>query len=86
MGLREKLIQLGEYTGESAVSIYGTHELYAENCRCIVACDENLTVLRMRGSDLRIIGSGLSLENYGAYGVKLTGEIHSLTFEENAED
>lgn len=86
MGFKEKLIRLGEYTGESAVSICGVRELYAENCRCIVACDENLAVLRMRGTDLRIIGSRLSLENYGAYGVKLTGEIYSLTFEQNAED
>ncbi len=86
MGIKETLIRLGDYTGESAVTIKGRRELDAENCRCIVACDENLAVLRMRGQDVRVVGTGLTLENYGAYGVKITGEIHSLTLEENGGD
>lgn len=85
MGLKETLIRLGDYTGKSAVTLFDDNELYAENCRCITACDENLAVLRMRDMDIRVVGSSLILENYGAYGVKLTGEIHSLTVERHGE-
>ena len=86
MGIKETLIRLGDYTGESAVTLKGDHELCAENCRCILACDENLALLRMGNYDIRVVGTGITLENYGAYGVKLTGRIHSLTLEENGGD
>ena len=85
MGLKETLIRLTETPSEALINITGSRELCAENCSCITACDENMAVLRMNGFDLRVVGSGLVLENYGAYGVRLVGSIHSLTFEENAE-
>ncbi|MBQ9948338.1 MAG: YabP/YqfC family sporulation protein [Oscillospiraceae bacterium] len=82
MGIKDTLIRLGEYRGEAQTLIFGNRELCIENCRCITACDENLAVLRMEGIDIRVTGTELMLENFGAYGVKLTGRIHSLTFEE----
>ena len=82
MGLKETLIRLGDIQGESRITLFGTRELCAENCRCITACDDNLTVLRMEGLDISVTGTELVLENFGAYGVKLTGRIHSLTLEE----
>lgn len=85
MGIKETLIRLSEMPSESLISITGNRELCAENCRCITACDENIAVLRLKDFDVRVVGNGLVLENYGAYGVKLTGSIHSLTFEESTE-
>lgn len=82
MGIKDTLIRLGEYRGEAQTLIFGNRELCIENCRCITACDENLAVLRMEGIDIHVTGTELMLENFGAYGVKLTGRIHSLTFEE----
>lgn len=82
MGLKETLIRLGDIQGESRITLFGNRELCAENCRCITACDDNLTVLRMEGLDISVTGTELVLENFGAYGVKLTGRIHSLTLEE----
>ncbi len=81
MGIKEKLIQLGDCTGEAYITLRGSRELCAENCRCITACDENVAVLCLRDINVRVVGTALVLENFGAYGVKLTGEIHSLTIE-----
>ena len=85
MGIKETLIRLSEMPSESLISISGNNVLHAENCCCVTAYDDDLAVLRMKDFDLRVIGTALVLENYGAYGVKLTGNIHSLTFEERAE-
>ena len=86
MGIRSALIRLGDQIGDTIVTLSGNSELCAENCRSIIACDENTIVLRMRGQDIRIVGMELYLENYGAYGVKITGRIYSLTLEENGDD
>ncbi len=86
MGIKEKLIRLGDRLGEPQITLRGNSELYAENCRCITACDENTAILRTSAQDIRIVGTNLTLENYGAYGVKLTGQIYSLTLEENGAD
>ncbi|MGN0688435.1 MAG: YabP/YqfC family sporulation protein [Oscillospiraceae bacterium] len=83
MGIKETLIKFSEAPAEANVAITGNTVLRAENCICITACDENIVELRLKDLSLRIIGSGLVLENYGAYGVKLTGVIHSLTYEES---
>ena len=86
MGLRSTLIRLGDQVSEAVVTLNGNRELCAENCRSIVACDENMIILRMREQDIRIVGTGLCVENFGAYGVKVTGIIYSLTLEENGDD
>ncbi len=83
MGIKDTLIRLGEYRGEAQTLLFGNRELCAENCRCITECDENVAVLRMEGIDVRVTGTELTLENFGAFGVRLTGKIHSLTLEEN---
>ena len=85
MGIKETLIKLGEMPKEPHISIEGNRLLCVEECRCITACDEDLAVLRVKGFDIRVVGSGLVLESYGAFGVRLTGSIHSLTFDECAE-
>ena len=85
MGLKETLIRLGDCTGEPCITLRSDRELCAENCRCITACDENLAVLCMGEQNIRVVGTELTVENFGAYGVKLTGRIHSITVERQGE-
>lgn len=85
MGLKETLIRLGDCTGEPCLTLCSDRELCAENCRSITACDENVAVLCMGEQNVRVIGTELTVENFGAYGVKLTGRIHSITVERQGE-
>ncbi len=85
MGFKETLIRLGDCTGEPCITLRSDTELCAENCRCITACDENTAVLCMRGQDVRVVGTELTVENFGAFGVILTGRIHSITVERHGE-
>ncbi|MCX4356344.1 MAG: YabP/YqfC family sporulation protein [Oscillospiraceae bacterium] len=88
MGLREKLIEYEEAAGKrfsvtmTAESGEGT-ELIIENCRCVKSCDDNFIVLSVSGMDIRISGTPLVIENFGIGSLKITGKVHSLTFEEN---
>lgn len=83
MGLKETLIRLGDMPQlHSQITIRDSSELCAENCRCVSGYDENLVVLRMESILVHIAGTELVLENFGAYGVKITGRIHSVTMEE----
>ncbi len=83
MGLKNKLIELGDMPNKhTRITITDRNELCAENCRCVFGCDENLVVLSMNGGIVRITGTDLVLENFGAYGVKVTGCLHSITMEE----
>lgn len=90
MGVREKLIALEELTARKSTVTVSTDgglrngaEICVENCRCIKELDDNFIVLSVYGMDIRISGTPLCLENFGVGSVKITGLIHSLTFEEN---
>lgn len=88
MGLREKLIEYEETAGRRfSVTMTAESgkdaELIVENCRCVKSCDDNFIVLSVSGKDIRISGTPLVIENFGIGSLKITGKIHSLTFEEN---
>lgn len=90
MGVREKLIALEELTARKSTVTVSTDgglrngaEICVENCRCIKELDDNFIVLSVYGMDIRVSGTPLCLENFGVGSVKITGFIHSLTFEEN---
>lgn len=90
MGVREKLIALEELAARKSTVTFSTDgglrngaELCVENCRCIKELDDNFIVLSVYGMDIRVSGAPLCLENFGVGSVKITGYIHSLTFEEN---
>lgn len=88
MGLREKLIEYEETAGRRfSVTMTAESgedaELIVENCRCVKSCDDNFIVLSVGGKDIRISGTPLVIENFGIGSLKITGKIHSLTFEEN---
>ena len=90
MSVREKLIALEELAARKCTVTFSTDgglkngaELCIENCRCIKELDDNFIVLSVCGMDIRVSGAPLILQNFGVGSVKITGYIHSLTFEEN---
>lgn len=90
MGVREKLIALEELAARKCTVTFSTDgdlkngaELCVENCRCIKELDDNFIVLSVSGMDIRVSGTPLVLQNFGVGSVKITGHIHSLTFEGN---
>lgn len=89
MGLREKLIEFEENASRQCNvtlcvdgGIKNGAELCVENCRCVKQCDDNLIVLSVFGMDIHVVGAPLVFENFGVGSVRITGKIHSLTFEE----
>lgn len=90
MSVRDKLIALEELTARKCTVSFSTDgglkngaELCIENCRCIKELDDNFIVLSVYGMDIRVSGAPLILQNFGVGSVKITGQIHSLTFEGN---
>lgn len=90
MSVRERLIALEELAARKCTVTFSTEgglknggELCVENCRCIKELDDNFIVLSVYGMDIRVSGTPLILQNFGVGSVKITGVIHSLTFEEN---
>lgn len=82
MGIKEKLIELGDAPRRSIITLRGLSELLVENCLGVSGCDEDVITLSVSGASVTIAGTPLMLESFGADGVKITGRIHSLTFEE----
>lgn len=81
------LLNFEEQEGKRCVVTFsayggGNRELCVENCRCIKNCDDNIIVLGVYGMDIEISGTPLMLENFGVGGVRITGNIHSLVFQE----
>lgn len=89
MGIREKLIEIEEQASRkftvtlTADGLQKNFELRVDNCRSVKNCDDNFVILSVYGMDIRISGTPLVLENFGAGCISVTGKIHSLTFEEN---
>ncbi|MCM1165008.1 MAG: YabP/YqfC family sporulation protein [Lachnospiraceae bacterium] len=88
MGIRERLIEYEETAGKRfSVTVSAESgrdaELLVENCRCVKSCDDNFIVLAVCGMDIRVSGMPLVIENFGVGSLRITGKIHSLTFEEN---
>lgn len=93
MRMREKLIELEELAGRKCTvtftadnGIRSGSELYVENCRSVKSCDDNFIILSVYGMDIHISGTPLLLENFGIGSVKISGKIHSLTFEESRHE
>ncbi len=83
MGVKDRLIALEDSSrAHSTLILRDGEELYVENCRCVRGCDDNFITLSVSGMDIKVSGAPLTLESFGAYGVKITGKIHSLTLEE----
>lgn len=90
MGIREKLIELEELASRKCTITITTDgglqngsEIRVDNCRCVKSCDDNFVILSVYGMDIQISGAPLILENFGVGSVRVTGKIHSLTFDEN---
>lgn len=83
MNIKEKIFTLDDMPHRhSTITIRDGCEIYVENCRCVRGCDDNFITLSVYGMDIRISGTPLILESFGAEGIKISGKIHSLTMEE----
>ncbi len=88
MGLRKRLMELGDlpYSGMQITIRDGG--LSAENCAAVVGCTDSREkageiVLRLRNGRLvRVCGEELTLESMGGDGVFICGRIGSVTFME----
>lgn len=93
MGVREMLVGFEDnmwkkctVTLTAECGLKNGAELFVENCRRITSCDEDYIILSVYGMDIRVVGAPLELSNFGVGSVKITGKIHSLTFEENCNE
>lgn len=87
MSLRDKIIGLEEQAARECtitVQIHGgkDREIYVENCRKIISCDDDFITLGIFGACVRVSGVPLILENFGVNGVKISGKITSIEFAE----
>ena len=90
MGIKEALISLGELPWQhSVITLRDGQELCVENCTAVVSCTDSCEksgeiVIRIRcaGQErlLRICGGELMLESFGTYGVRILGNIETLSF------
>lgn len=90
MSLRDKIIGLEEQAARDCtitVQIHGgkDREIYVENCRKIISCDDDFITLGIFGANIRVSGVPLILENFGVGGVKISGKISSVEFAEILE-
>lgn len=87
--LYDKLVALDELSTRECVitirinSTSDMSEIYVENCRKVLSCDEEFITLGVCKTDIRISGTPLVLENFGVGGVKITGKISSVDFSDN---
>lgn len=88
MGIKQSLISLGDLPyRHSVITIKDFGELTAENCTAVISCTDSREksgeiVLKLRDRLLRVCGEELQLESFGAYGVRILGEIQSVSFVE----
>ena len=89
MGLKQRLTAVGELPWKhSVITINDGCDLCAENCTAVVGCtggdasSEIVLKIRCNGTDrlIRVCGGDLLLESFGAYGVRITGNISGINF------
>ena len=91
MSLRDKIIGLEEQAARDCtitVQLHGgkDREIFVENCRKIISCDDEFITLGIFGANVRVSGVPLILENFGVGGVKISGKITSIEFAETLEN
>ena len=91
MSLRDKIIGLEEQAARDCtitVQLHGgkDREIFVENCRKVISCDDEFITLGIFGANVRVSGVPLILENFGVGGVKISGKITSIEFAETLEN
>ena len=91
MSLRDKIIGLEEQAARDCtitVQIHGgrEREIFVENCRKVISCDDEFITIGIIGANIRVSGVPLILENFGVGGVKISGKISSIEFAETLEN
>lgn len=88
MGIKQSLISLGELPYQhTVITLRDGRELTAENCTAVVSCSDSREksgeiVLKIQDRLLRVCGENLVLESFGAYGVRILGNIQTVAFVE----
>ena len=86
MGIKQSLISLGKLPyRHSVITMRDGKELTAENCTAVASCSDSRErsgeiVLRIQDRLLRVCGDNLLLESFGAYGVRICGDIQTVSF------
>lgn len=86
--INEKMEKLINKTRKhSAIQIYDNKTLTVEICMNIYEFNENCIKLELATSILIITGLELCMRNFNIYGVEISGDLHSITFEQkNGKD
>lgn len=66
----------------SFIQIYDNKKMLIEICRNIVEFNENMIKLELAESDMVLMGFNLKFRNYNKNGIEVSGDIHSINFEE----
>ena len=83
MGIKESLIKLGDADDRHwQLTLSDSGILHIDNCLNIRNCDENYIILTMYDRHITVTGTELTLESYGGRGVRICGNIHSISAEE----
>ncbi len=69
----------------SYISVEDNRSMNIEYCKKVLKFEDNIIELQLAKSAVRIIGLNLSMKNYAYDCVKVTGHIHSITFENTNE-
>lgn len=67
----------------SFIYINDNEYIDVEYCHSIIKFENELIILRLAKSVVKIIGLNLSMKNYGYKNVKIYGKIYSIQFEED---
>lgn len=81
-GFKNRLMGLNNpVKTKSNIQIFDGKDLMVEGCSGVLEVDDNLIRLRLYKSHLSITGFKLELSNFGADGIIIRGDIHSLEFD-----
>ncbi len=69
----------------SSIQIIDNQKIMIENCKKIIAFNENEICLELIKNCIHIVGIDLKMKNYSRTGVEINGKIHSLKFLNNDE-
>lgn len=70
----------------SLIQIYDNRRFIVEDCKEVLRFDENTICLRLAKSVITVTGLDLKMKNYSDRGVIITGNLHSIGFNDNGKE
>lgn len=68
------------YGGSSKITIHNNKTIYIENFKCILKYCDNEIVIKNRQNNISIYGTGLLIEYYDHWEIRITGHIDGVNF------